>query len=202
MCVCASIRPGSTVAPRKSITSAPAGILTWDSGPTSVILSPLISTTCFASICPVLLSNRRPARTAVTWGAGGHFRTPPSDPTHGTGPAPRHGAGGGRTWAESADAVNNIPNAAVIANVDRIEKFSFKLTRNPFIVHAGDNGGNPRMAGLPRQARKQLWQIFKHHEMGLFGDEVPRAIRWGLNDMFRHRDIHPLQLRHPHPGLP
>ena len=40
MWVCASIRPGRTVAWLRSITLTPAGILTWPSGPTSVMRSP------------------------------------------------------------------------------------------------------------------------------------------------------------------
>ena len=72
MCVCASINPGSTVAPLRSITRAPAGIRTRPSGPTSVMRSPDTSTTCFVSICPLLLSNSRPARTANVPAAGGH----------------------------------------------------------------------------------------------------------------------------------
>ncbi len=112
MCVCASMRPGSTVAWLKSITCTPAGILTWDSGPTSVIRSPERSTTCFVSIWPVLLSKRRPARMASARGAGGHWKKPPSGPTHGGGPAPRHGAGGGASCAPRVAAPSRIPNTA------------------------------------------------------------------------------------------
>ena len=92
MCVCASINPGSTVSPPRSNTCAPAGIFTCPSGPTSTIRSPVMTITCFASIAPVLLSNKRPARTAIVCGAAGHLYIPPSAPTHGVGPAPRHAA--------------------------------------------------------------------------------------------------------------
>src|ERR1051326_5375359 len=65
------------------------------------------------SICPFLLSNRRPARTAMVRGAGGHCKMPPSEPTQGVGPAPRQGAGGGCTWAVSPAAYRT---AAAIRN--------------------------------------------------------------------------------------
>ena len=56
--------PGSTVAALRSMTRAPAGMAT--EGPTSVIRSPVMSTTWFGSIVPDRLSNRRPARIATT----------------------------------------------------------------------------------------------------------------------------------------
>ena len=83
------------------MTRAPAGTLTCPSAPTAVIRSPSITITCFARSWPVLLSNRRPARIVVTPPAAGHLITPPSLPTHGVGPAPRHGAGGGCTCART-----------------------------------------------------------------------------------------------------
>ena len=91
MCVCASINPGRTVARLKSMTRTPAGIVTWPSGPTSVMRSPEIRTTCFVSIWPVVLLNNRPARTASDVEGGAHLYTPPSVPTHGVAPAPRQG---------------------------------------------------------------------------------------------------------------
>ena len=83
MWVWASIKPGRTVAWLRSMICAPAGILSWDWEPTSVIRSPERITSCFVSIWPVLLSNRRPARMAMTRGAGGHWKMPPSEPTQG-----------------------------------------------------------------------------------------------------------------------
>ena len=84
MCVCASMSPGRTVASLRSITAAPAGALTRDSGPTSRMRSPCTRTTCFVSIVPASLSNSRPARMAVTRVlAGGHCSVPPSGATHG-----------------------------------------------------------------------------------------------------------------------
>ena len=65
MWVWASIMPGSTVAWLRSITWAPAGIFTCDSGPTSVMRSPCSTMICPRSICPLLLSNSCPARTAT-----------------------------------------------------------------------------------------------------------------------------------------
>src|SRR5678810_133554 len=62
--------------------------------------------TCFVRIWPVLLSKRRPARIAVAAGDDGHLITPPSLPTHGVGPAPRHGAGGGCTCARRPTVTN------------------------------------------------------------------------------------------------
>ena len=39
---------------------------------------------------------------------------PPSDPTHGVGPAPRHGAGGSCSWAHSVAVLRKTPpNIAV-----------------------------------------------------------------------------------------
>ena len=116
MWVWASIIPGSTVAWLRSITLAPAGILSCVSGPTSVMRSPCSSTTCFVSIWPVLLSNNWPARTATTCGAGGHLFAAPSDPKHGGGPPratalrPAAPSCAYRVVA-SADAPSN-PNAA------------------------------------------------------------------------------------------
>jgi hypothetical protein len=72
MCVCASIKPGRTVAWLKSIAATPDGIFTSASGPTSVMRSPEISTTCLVNRRPALLSNKRPARIAIVWAAGGH----------------------------------------------------------------------------------------------------------------------------------
>src|SRR5579863_4708251 len=62
----------------------------------------------------------RPARTAITCGAGGHSSTPPSEPTHGVGPAPRHGVAGRWPWAQSAVALSKIPHIASSKNLLRI----------------------------------------------------------------------------------
>ena len=77
------------------MTCAPAGTCTCACGPTSVMRSPERSTVWSRSIWPDLLSNKRPARIAITRAAGAHWWMPPSAPTQGAGPAPRHGAGGG-----------------------------------------------------------------------------------------------------------
>src|SRR5690348_1103947 len=42
---------------------------------------------------------------------------PPSEPTHGGVPAPRHGAGGGCTCAQTAIAPSNSAPSAIIANL-------------------------------------------------------------------------------------
>jgi hypothetical protein len=59
-----------------------------------------------------LLSNRWPARIAISRGAAGHCSTPPSEPTHGVGPAPRHGADGACPCAQSDAAHRKNPLAA------------------------------------------------------------------------------------------
>src|SRR5688572_7747398 len=93
MWVWASMSPGNTVARLRSMTRAPVGTLTCASGPTSVMRSPLISTTWFVSIRPAWLSNRRPARTAVTTAGGAHCANPLPGRTHGRTPVRRHGSG-------------------------------------------------------------------------------------------------------------
>src|ERR1041385_1089277 len=67
-CTCASIIPGRTVAPLRSITCASAGIAT--PPPTSVMRSPLIRMTWLLRSVPARLSNIRPARMAITWFGG------------------------------------------------------------------------------------------------------------------------------------
>ena len=67
-CVCRSISPGSSVAPPRSMTRAPAGIAR--PAPTASIRSPRTSTTAGAIGAPPRPSMRRAARTAMTGGAG------------------------------------------------------------------------------------------------------------------------------------
>src|SRR5262249_45477627 len=78
-----------------------------------------ISTTCLVTTRPALLSNKRPARIAIVRGAWGHRNTPPSDPAHGVGPAPFHGAGGGCTCAHSV-TLSRMPSAGGTTAVLRI----------------------------------------------------------------------------------
>src|SRR5262249_31691364 len=61
---------------------------------------------------PLVESKRCPARTAIVRGAGAHLYTPPSVPTQGVGPAPRHGVWG--AWAETETARLTPSAAAVI----------------------------------------------------------------------------------------
>src|SRR6185436_1807618 len=60
MCECASMRPGSSVIPGKSIVAAPDGTRTSDADPAAAILSPVTTTTHPA--CVSLPSNTRSAR--------------------------------------------------------------------------------------------------------------------------------------------
>jgi hypothetical protein len=69
----------------------------------------------------VLLSNIRPARTAIARGAGGHATTPPSEPSQGTLPAPRQGVESGFTCAHSAAELNKIPHATIHKRLLRID---------------------------------------------------------------------------------
>src|SRR5215204_2383065 len=57
--------------------------------------SPAMSTTCFVSIRPLMLSNSRPARTATERSAGGHCTKLPSGLVQGAGPMNRHGPAAG-----------------------------------------------------------------------------------------------------------
>src|SRR6187431_162631 len=57
--------------------------------------SPAMSTTCFVSIRPLILSKRRPARTATARSAGGHCTKLPSRLVQGAEPMNRHGPGAG-----------------------------------------------------------------------------------------------------------
>src|SRR5215467_11287886 len=76
-----------------------------------------MTTTWLASNCPLLLSNRCPARIAIVLAAGGQLKMPPSAPRQGVGPAPRHGAGGGAgAWADAMDA-NKTRTAAIMARM-------------------------------------------------------------------------------------
>src|ERR1700726_1577781 len=92
---------------------------------------PEMTTTCFVNICPVLLSNKRPARTATTRGAGGHCKIPPSDPTHGGYPAPRQGVVSGfgcapSTAVKSPASIRTLDCIALILShwqaSDRLER--------------------------------------------------------------------------------
>src|ERR1043166_5393265 len=53
---------------------------------------------------------------AIVRAAGAHLKTPPSVPTHGVGPAPRHAAGGGCTCAETT-AIRTTPIAGINARL-------------------------------------------------------------------------------------
>src|SRR5260221_6521535 len=88
------------------MTSAPAGTVTLGAAAASTTRSTVMTIAWLASICPDLLSNKCPALIASVFGAGGQLKIPPSAPTHGVGPAPRHGAGG--TAGPCADAVAAI----------------------------------------------------------------------------------------------
>src|SRR5207237_6443839 len=81
----------------------------------------LMTTTCRVSIWPLLVSRKRPARMAITRGAEGQAKIPPSAPTHGVGPAPRQGAGGaaGPPCAHNAAIIKRL-DAAVNAALPRI----------------------------------------------------------------------------------
>src|SRR5262249_9584911 len=80
-------------------------------GPTAAMRSPRINTTWLFNRVPLLLSNSRPARTAMVAGAAAHLLAPPSIPKHGGVPAPRHGLPfPPRSWetAGPANAANRI----------------------------------------------------------------------------------------------
>src|SRR5713226_5357427 len=138
--------------------------------------SPRRSTTWLVNIRPALLSNKRPARTATTRGAGAHLTTPPSTPKHGCGPAPRQGAPGPPTGcAQSMGArirTPHIPSAAVF-NAD-----SHRLASPPGIFRS-----------LRRHRRHSLEREF-------LGSAVPDVIDFSEIDK-RHRvyaDLPPLSL--------
>src|SRR5215472_14920298 len=76
-----------------------------------------MTTTWFARTCPVLLSNRCPARIAIVLAAGGQLKIPPSAPTQGVGPAPRHGAGGAAGPCADAMDANRTRTAAIMARM-------------------------------------------------------------------------------------
>ena len=127
MCVCASMRPGSTVAVCRSMTCAPGGIVTCAGAPTAVMRSPWIRMTWSASSLPALLSKRRPARIAIVRAGAAHCVANSSMPKHGCGPAPRHGVPGPPAWAcTTAGAAHKAPATASTATVDRM-RFPPKL---------------------------------------------------------------------------
>src|SRR5262249_52316614 len=72
----------------------PGGTVTAADEPTAVIRSPATTTIWSVSMRPLVESKRCPARTASVRAVGAHLYTPPSAPTQGVDPAPRHWACG------------------------------------------------------------------------------------------------------------
>src|SRR5439155_10183506 len=101
---------------------ASAGTLICAAAPTSVMRSPCSRITWLVLSSPLLLSNRRPARTAITPAAGRHWNVPPSGPKQGGAPAPRQGAPGPPgSCAQSAVATivsPSVPNTADLTAAD------------------------------------------------------------------------------------
>src|ERR1035438_2491000 len=151
MCSCASTKPGKTVALPRSITRAPTGILTCACGPTSVMRSPDRTIVCLISNWPVLLSNRRPARIAITPAGGGHCRMPPSGPTHGIGPAPRQREG--CTCAQTAPSMIAVNMAKIvlrrIIGNPRDSTVCPQCIVSDFLIDAGQCGSGSPVPLLP-----------------------------------------------------
>src|SRR5205085_5395394 len=55
--------------------------------------------------------------------------------------------------------------------------------------------------GYSKPGIHELRQVVEHHEMGFFDDMVVGSIRWSLNQVLRHRDVHSFQLRYVKRGL-
>ncbi len=81
-CVWQSIRPGRTVAPDRSITSARSGTVTSDGPPTALIRPPSVTITRSARDSSPVPSNSRPARMHTTFGAAGVSSDPCAAPAN------------------------------------------------------------------------------------------------------------------------
>jgi hypothetical protein len=110
---------------------------------------------------PVLLSNIRPARIAITGVGGGHGSVPPSRPTHGVGPTPRQGVIIGFGCAQRAAAAERpnsmIPNLRCMDTLYRSKLRSYetqtRANRESYLLQR--EGGAARRAA--ERARSANW---------------------------------------------
>src|SRR4029450_11808918 len=113
--------------------------------------SPAMSTTCFVSMRPLTLSNRRPGRTPTQRSAGGHCTKLPSGLEQGAGPMNRQGpAAGFRGVVDGACA----ETSAAHANAPRIVVSTFtRVIRLPSCLLAADDRSCGEQLLLPSALR-------------------------------------------------